>query len=53
MTARFCPKCKSLDIGMVAGGVVGIWECKKCGFQGAIFPEIAENIKIKSKSKRK
>ena len=24
---------------MVAGGVIGIWMCKNCGYLGSIFPE--------------
>tara|TARA_Y100000310_G_scaffold345413_1_gene464704 strand:- start:13595 stop:13768 length:174 start_codon:yes stop_codon:yes gene_type:complete len=36
---KFCPKCKSEDIMMMAGGVTGTWMCKKCGFHGTLFPE--------------
>jgi transposase-like protein len=36
---KFCPRCKSEDIMMVAGGVTGTWMCKSCGYSGSIFPE--------------
>jgi len=36
---RFCPKCKSKDIKLFAGGHVGMYECKKCGFRGPSFLE--------------
>lgn len=36
---KFCPKCRSEDIAMVAGGITGSWMCKKCGFSGSVFPE--------------
>jgi Zn ribbon nucleic-acid-binding protein len=39
MRVKFCPKCHNTDIVLVAGGTVGMYECKKCGFTGAIFPE--------------
>jgi len=40
MKSKFCPICGNKNLKMVAGGVAGIYECKKCGFRGAIFPEI-------------
>jgi len=36
---RFCPKCNSRDIVMVAGGQIGMFACVDCGFQSPIFPE--------------
>ena len=39
MKIKICPKCKSTDLIMVAGGSIGMWECKKCRFRGSIFPE--------------
>tara|TARA_Y100000034_G_scaffold136481_1_gene213176 strand:+ start:3637 stop:3804 length:168 start_codon:yes stop_codon:yes gene_type:complete len=39
VAVKFCPKCKSEDVMMVAGGEIGIWMCKKCGFRGSVFPE--------------
>lgn len=36
---KFCPKCKNTEIIMIAGGISGIFECKKCKFRGSIFPE--------------
>lgn len=52
---KFCPKCGSENIKLVAGGNVGMYECKSCGFRGSIFPEATENerSKIKNKSKKK
>jgi len=38
-TVKFCPKCQNTDLIMVAGGEIGMWECKECGFRGTIFPE--------------
>ncbi len=39
LKVRICPKCGSDDVQMVAGGAIGMWICKKCGFSGSIFPE--------------
>ena len=39
MRLRFCPRCKSTQIIMVAGGQIGIWQCSRCGFQSVVFPE--------------
>ncbi len=39
LTKKFCPKCGDEDVIMVAGGEIGMWECKKCGFRSSIFPE--------------
>lgn len=36
---KFCPKCKEDKVVMVAGGKIGMWECVKCGWRSAIFPE--------------
>ena len=36
---KFCPRCNSTDLVMIAGGSLGLWKCKKCRFQGSIFPE--------------
>jgi Zn ribbon nucleic-acid-binding protein len=36
---KFCPKCKNEDLAMVAGGYIGMMECKICGFKSSIFPE--------------
>jgi ribosomal protein L37AE/L43A len=38
-TKRFCPKCGSDEVMMVAGGTTGMWVCKSCGFSGPSFPE--------------
>ncbi len=51
MKAKFCPKCQNTDIVMVAGAEMGIWECKKCGFRGAIFPEKEMNMDKLTKQK--
>ena len=50
MKVKFCPKCKNTDLAMVAGGEIGMWECKNCGFRGAIFPE--KEIKLKERMKK-
>jgi len=39
MGLKFCPKCQSEQVFMVAGGEIGMWECSRCNFRGAIFPE--------------
>lgn len=49
MKIKFCPKCKERDLKMIAGGSVGLWQCKKCGFRSAIFPE--REIRLKRKRK--
>ena len=60
---KFCPRCESEDVEMVAGGLIGMWICTKCGFSGSIFPEKPivglkqegldkENIKKKKGAKR-
>jgi len=46
MGIKFCPNCGSREIKLAAGGSIGIYECKKCGFRGSIFPEIELNKKI-------
>ena len=52
MGAKFCPKRGDTDLIMVAAGEIGMWECKKCGFKGSIFPE-RELIVNKSKKVNK
>jgi ribosomal protein L37AE/L43A len=49
MRVKFCPKCKSTDLVMMAGGNIGIWKCKKCSYQGSVFPE--KEIKLKENKK--
>ncbi len=39
ISKKFCPKCKSEDVEMVAGGITGSWVCGNCGFMGTVFPE--------------
>ena len=39
MGIRICPKCGSDNVQMAAGGIIGMWICKNCGFSGSIFPE--------------
>tara|TARA_Y100000310_G_scaffold207483_1_gene208027 strand:+ start:5163 stop:5339 length:177 start_codon:yes stop_codon:yes gene_type:complete len=47
MKVKFCPKCEEdIDIVMVAGGNIGMWECKKCNYRSSIFPE--KEIKLKT-----
>ena len=37
ITRKICPNCGSEDVFMIAGGVIGNWMCKKCGYTGAIL----------------
>jgi transposase-like protein len=53
---RFCPKCKSINVGVDIGpsaafGVPQKWKCYDCGFEAfAIFP-VREEEQIKDKAK--
>ena len=38
LTIKFCPQCGSEDIALVAGGIMGTFMCKNCGYNG-IMPE--------------
>ena len=49
MGAKFCPKCGNTDLIMVAAGEIGMWECKKCGFKGTIFPEKELKVNMSKK----
>ena len=40
---KICPNCKSRDVGVVIGGQIGMWECHKCKFRTAGFPEMELN----------
>jgi DNA-directed RNA polymerase subunit M/transcription elongation factor TFIIS len=52
MKIKFCPKCGKGEIMLVMGGSFGtLYECKNCGFQGAIFPEKELKL-IKKKDKK-
>lgn len=49
MTAKICPKCKSLDIYLWLGGNLGIiYECNECGYRG---PVVLEKVEKKVKNK--
>ncbi len=37
---------------MVAGGGIGLYECKKCKFRGSMFPEKEINLNKKAKRKK-
>ncbi len=39
MKTQFCPRCKSTDLEMYAGGVTGTIRCKKCGYMGSLIIE--------------
>ncbi len=39
MKVKFCPRCKGTVLDLVAGGNIGMMECRKCGYTGSIFPE--------------
>lgn len=45
MGAKVCPACGGFDVMMVAGGEIGMWECKSCGFRASVFPEKVEEEK--------
>jgi Zn ribbon nucleic-acid-binding protein len=49
MKVRFCPRCKSKDLDLVAGGNIGMLECRKCKYRGSIFPEKEERKKKNEK----
>jgi len=58
ITVKICPNCGSEDVYMVAGGIIGSWMCKKCGYTGSVFEkEIIEGDmqrgKIKEDKKKK
>lgn len=39
MKTRLCPKCKSENITLFAGGHTGQYQCKKCGYIGPLIIE--------------
>lgn len=39
LSKKICPRCKSENVQMVAGGTTGTWMCEDCGYSGSIFPE--------------
>ena len=52
LTKKFCPKCGSEDVQMIAGGITGSWICKNCSYSGSVFPEkeiVGTKEKIKTK----
>ena len=57
ISKKFCPRCKSENVELAAGGMTGIFECQNCGYSGSIFPEKLmtdremENIGKKSRKK--
>lgn len=49
MPAR-CPRCNSIDIFLITGGVCGqIYRCKSCQYQGSFVIEQDEEEKYDSK----
>lgn len=44
---RFCPNCGGEDVELVAGGTIGMYMCRDCGYSGSIFPEKPFMIKGK------
>lgn len=52
MKVKFCPKCRGTELNLVAGGNIGMMECKKCGYTGSVFPEM-EIKKGKNKKSKK
>jgi len=51
MLIRECPKCKSTQIIMQAGGQTGNYQCKKCSYIGPLI--IERDIKEKWKKNQK
>ncbi|MEI7719207.1 MAG: hypothetical protein WCI72_05045 [archaeon] len=54
----FCPKCGSKEVGFVfkfanAFGVIPKMECKKCSFNGSIFPLLVVNKESLNKQNAK
>ena len=55
---RVCPKCGSEDVttddkaGMwkFSGGTLSMYNCRKCGFRGALFPEDKKPVKGKARN---
>ena len=45
VSKKNCPKCGSESIDFYAGGLTGIYHCKKCGYSGAIIVEEDTPIK--------
>ncbi len=54
---RYCPRCKSTDVGIAIGpsAVLGApqqWRCNNCGFEAfAIFPE--KEVEEEKENKKK
>jgi predicted RNA-binding Zn-ribbon protein involved in translation (DUF1610 family) len=49
-TVRFCPKCGSTDVFWASGlpQLWSLWECKNCGYRGALILEdgkLAEKLR--------
>ena len=38
-TKKRCPKCGSTAIDFYAGAITGVYNCKRCGYTGAIIVE--------------
>jgi predicted nucleic acid-binding Zn ribbon protein len=46
----FCPRCGSTDISLVIPGLIDMWNCKECGYRGALaVKDGAIRGKIRSK----
>lgn len=39
ISKKFCPNCGSENVDLIAGGTIGMWMCKNCGYNGSVFPE--------------
>ncbi len=55
LSRKFCPQCGSEDIALVAGGIMGTFMCKNCGYNG-IMPEkeiLGRDVKISRARKSK
>jgi ribosomal protein S27AE len=49
---KFCPNCGGGDVHMIAGGTIGQWMCKKCGYIGPVLEKeyIGKNQKSEDKN---
>ena len=49
ITKKFCPRCGSEDVHMIAGGTTGQWMCKNCNYIGSVLEKVITGSELKSK----
>ena len=52
ITRKFCPRCGSEDMMLAAGGTMGTWACKKCGYIGVALEKEFVGKEHKEKKKK-